>query len=217
MTGVQTCALPISARQIGAAVDIGAFEANITIEPETLPNASTSVNYNQQISAARQAGIAEIVEKSASFAPSNFEVLPIAGQSLPPGITLSPGGLLAGIPTNFGIYNFTVKATDTDGIAGVRRFSMYVFSPTSANAAVSGSVKNASGSGIKNASVTLTDINGNIRRVQTGSFGFYKFENVAAGQTYVISISAKRFTFAQSSRTLPVNEDAGNVDFVAQE
>lgn len=206
-----------SARQIGAAVDIGAFEANITIEPETLPNGSTSINYSQQISAARQAGIAEIAEKSASLAPSNFEIVPIAGQNLPPGITLSPDGLLAGMPTNFGIYNFTVKATDTDGIAGVRRFSIYIFSPTSANVAVSGSVKNASGSGIVNVSVTLTDINGNIRKVQTGSFGFYKFENVAAGQTYVISVSAKRFTFAQNSRTLPVNEDAANVDFVAQE
>lgn len=128
-----------------------------------------------------------------NFAPTVFEILTIAWRSLPPGITLSSGELLPEMPTNFGTFTLTVKATDTDGIAGVRQFSMCVFSPTSANVAVSGSVKTANGSGIRNAVVTLTDLNGNVRRAQTGSFGYYKFDNVEAGQTYVISVSAKRF------------------------
>ena len=200
-------------RIIGKVVDIGAFESTITFNQTSLPNGSTAANYSQQLSANRQTNFAELQ----NIAPSTFEMVIIPGQSLPPGITLLSGGLLSGIPTNFGNFVFTVKATDTDEIAGVRQFTMYVFSPTSANVAVSGSIKTANGSGIRNASVTLTDLNGNVRKAQTGAFGNYKFDNVEAGQTYIISVSAKRFAFAQSSQVLSVNEDALNVDFIAQE
>ena len=200
-------------RIIGKVVDIGAFESTITFNQTSLPNGSTAANYSQQLSANRQTNFADLQ----NIAPSTFEMVIIPGQSLPPGITLLSGGLLSGIPTNFGNFVFTVKATDTDEIAGVRQFTMYVFSPTSANVAVSGSIKTANGSGIRNASVTLTDLNGNVRKAQTGAFDNYKFDNVEAGQTYIISVSAKRFAFAQSSQVLSVNEDALNVDFIAQE
>ena len=40
--------------------------------------------------------------------------------TLPPGLTLSSGGVLTGTPTTAGSYTFTVTATDTVGAAAAR-------------------------------------------------------------------------------------------------
>lgn len=206
-------------RQIGTAVDIGAFETNINIEPGSLPNANTLQVYNQQLSATRQANFIEnrLSAKTENLAPTNFEIVPVSGQSLPPGVTLSPSGLLSGLPTAAGTYNFTVRATDTDGVAGVQQYSLLVFVPTSSNVSISGRVLTTNGSGIGNVLVTMSDASGNMRTVKTGTSGIYRFENAEAGATYIISVSSKRYAFNQSSRVLTVNEDAVNVDFTAQE
>lgn len=208
-----------SQRLIGSRIDIGAFESNITFNQSSLPNANTLQVYNQQLSANRQTNLIEsepFLENS-YLAPTSFAIVPIAGQSLPPGITLSSGGLLSGMPTAAGNYTFTVQATDTDGIAGVKEFTLQVFVPTAAMVSVSGRLVTANGEGIRNAVVNLTDMNGNARTVKTGSFGNYLFENVEAGAVYVVSVSSKRFTFERSSQILTVNENAVNIDFTAQE
>lgn len=202
-------------RQIGSAVDIGAFEANITIAPESLINGNTDVNYNQQFSAIRQTNFAEKSSEIESFAPTNFEIVTVAGQSLPPGMALSPSGLLSGTPTAIGIYTFTVKATDTDGVAGVRQYTLQVFGPTAANVSISGRISAFDGNGIRNVIVTLTDSNGNTRTTRSSAFGYYQFDEVESGETYVISVVSKRFTFSQSSQILTVNDELTSVDFIA--
>ena len=49
----------------------------------------------------------------------------------------------------------------------------------------------------------------------TGSFGYYRFEDVAAGETYIITAVSKRFTFTQSSQVLNINEDTEGINFLA--
>jgi len=49
----------------------------------------------------------------------------VAG-TLPPGLTLSPAGLLSGTPTAPGTFNFSVTASDSTGCAGARTFSITV-------------------------------------------------------------------------------------------
>lgn len=186
-------------RQSGTAVDIGAIESNISINPETLPGGNTGVEYNQQLSAVREINFTEISEKDfgfQNFAPSQFEIVPVAGQSLPPGITLSPGGLLSGIPTAVGTFTFTVKAVDTDSISGVRTYAVQIFAPTAANVSISGQILTADGKGLSGAIVKLTDQNGASRTAQSSSFGGFYFDEVEAGQTYIISVTSKfgRFT-----------------------
>lgn len=208
-----------AARLIGAAVDIGAYEANISIEPGTLPNGSVLHFYSQQLVASRQTSFGEktFSAKTENLAPTDFEIVPVSGESLPPGITLSPSGLISGLPTGAGIFNFTVKVTDTDGVAGVGKYRLMIIPTTSANAVVSGKVLNANGNGIKNVTVILTDMSGNSVRTQTGEFGNYSFSSVETGQTYTIAVVAKRFTFSPSIQVRTVNEDALDVDFTAQE
>lgn len=80
---------------------------------------------------------------------------------------------------------------------------------------VSGRVTTPAGQGLRNAIVTITDGQGVPRSVLTSSFGFYSFDNVLTGQTYVIRVSSNRFRFA--SRIFQVNDTLTDVDFVGLE
>jgi CSLREA domain-containing protein len=206
-----------NARVIGGRIDIGAFERNITFDQTSLPNGNTFLSYSQQLSATRQTNLPEIGLSSATanFAPTSFAVVPVSGQSLPPGLTLSAGGLLSGMPTAGGAYAFTVRATDTDGQAGVQQFTIQVFAPTAASVSISGRILTADGRGLQNALVILTDAAGNMRSARSSSFGFYRFEGIAAGQVYVVSVESKRSRF--TPRVVNVTENLSDLDFIARE
>lgn len=85
--------------------------------------------------------------------------------------------------------------------------------PTAASVPVSGQVT-AAGRGVSNARVTLTGEDGRSRTAQTGAFGYFRFEAVEAGQTYVVAVGSKRFRFAP--RVVTVNDELAGLDFEAQ-
>lgn len=89
-------------------------------------------------------------------------------------------------------------------------------SPTAALVGVGGRVLTANGNGITNVRVILTDQNGNLRTTQTSIGGNYKFETVEVGETYIISVSARRFTFSQPTQVLAVFEEKDDVNFIAE-
>ena len=82
----------------------------ITIAPDTLPGASVGVGYSVDAIA------------TGGTAPHSFAVT--AG-SLPPGLTLTAAGQLAGTPTAPGTRNFTITATDKYGFTGSRAYSLF--------------------------------------------------------------------------------------------
>lgn len=87
--------------------------------------------------------------------------------------------------------------------------------PTAAGATVSGRVLTDDGRGISLANVTLTDLAGNARAVNTNQFGIFNFEDVEAGQNYILTVGHKKYTFPTNSRVINVNEDVADVDFRA--
>jgi Subtilase family/Carboxypeptidase regulatory-like domain len=87
--------------------------------------------------------------------------------------------------------------------------------PTAAAVSVSGRVTTGAGIGIGSASVTLAGQSGPSRTVRTNPFGYYRFDDVSAGQTYMVSVSAKRYRFAP--RTITVGDDLTEVDFTPNE
>lgn len=89
--------------------------------------------------------------------------------------------------------------------------------PTAANVSVSGRVLSADGNGIRNVVVTLASPNGSVMTTRTSTFGYFRFDEIPVGETYVISVNAKRFTFDPASHLLSVKEELTNVDFVANE
>ncbi len=58
------------------------------------------------------------------------------------------------------------------------------------------------GRGIMNVRLTLTDSSGQTKTATTSAFGYYHFEDVTAGATYIISAAAKRFVFSQPVQVL---------------
>lgn len=82
--------------------------------------------------------------------------------------------------------------------------------PTAAMATVAGRVFGGS-NGLSNARVILTDSTGNARTAGTNSFGYFTFTEVAVGQTYLISVSAKRYEF--NPQVVSVNEDVLGLEF----
>jgi hypothetical protein len=87
---------------------------------------------------------------------------------------------------------------------------------TAANASVSGRVLTAAGQGIRNAEVvisggTLTEP----MRVQTGSFGYYNFDGLQTGQTYMITVNSRRYLFTTPTRVVSLTDNIADLDFIA--
>jgi hypothetical protein len=89
-----------------------------------------------------------------------------------------------------------------------------VLAPTAASVSVSGRVLTTSGRGLTNAMVTMTDLNGSTRTARTGTFGYFRFDEVVAGQSYVFSVSSKRYRFA--SQVIMVMEELTELNFTPQ-
>jgi hypothetical protein len=87
--------------------------------------------------------------------------------------------------------------------------------PTAAQALVTGRILTASGRGIPRASITITDVDGQVRYATSNSFGYYRFDNLATGQNYVISVRSKRYQFANATQSIFVGEDLEGLNFTA--
>lgn len=87
--------------------------------------------------------------------------------------------------------------------------------PTATTVNVGGRVTNASGQGIRNVVISLTDSSGTVSVARTGSFGYYSFDAVRVGETYILTVRSRRFTFSNPTRVLSVQESLADVDFIA--
>ncbi|MFN7970763.1 MAG: putative Ig domain-containing protein [Acidobacteriota bacterium] len=83
----------------------------ITLAPATLPSGTVGTGYSQTITA------------SGGTAPYTFAVT--AG-TLPAGLALASGGVLSGVPSAVGTYNFTVTATDAATCSGSRAYTITI-------------------------------------------------------------------------------------------
>ncbi|MGF6117332.1 carbon monoxide dehydrogenase subunit G, partial [Janthinobacterium lividum] len=103
-----------------ATVTITVGGPTITIAPSTVPAAAVGSAYSQSVTAANGTG------------PYTYA---ISAGTLPAGLTLNAAtGVLSGTPTAGGVFNFTVRATDSSTgsgpYSGARAYSMTVTAPT---------------------------------------------------------------------------------------
>ncbi|HKP69285.1 MAG TPA: carboxypeptidase-like regulatory domain-containing protein [Pyrinomonadaceae bacterium] len=90
------------------------------------------------------------------------------------------------------------------------------FVPSAAGVALSGRAVTPEGVGIGYAYVTLSG--GTLtepRRALTNPFGFFSFDNVPSGATYLMEITSKRYAFEQPSRTINVEDSISDIEFVS--
>lgn len=78
---------------------------------------------------------------------------------------------------------------------------------------ISGRVALPSGIGVYPARVFLTNSFGETVSVRTNQFGFYRFENINVGETYIINISSKLYQF--NSQVVNVTEETNKLDFTS--
>ncbi|VVE90823.1 putative Ig domain-containing protein [Pandoraea bronchicola] len=87
----------------------------IAVAPATLPSPAIATAYSQTVSA------------SNGNAPYTYA---ITAGALPAGLALSSSGVLSGTPTASGTFSFTVTATDANGFAASRAYSVSIGAPT---------------------------------------------------------------------------------------
>jgi hypothetical protein len=123
--------------------------AALTITPTSLPADTIDVPYSQTLMASGGTG-------TVTFATT-------AG-TLPPGLTLSTGGVLSGTPTTAGSFGFTVTATDSMSTTGTQNYTVTInpavtLSPTTlpsgpVNAAYNQTITASGGTGTKTFAAT---------------------------------------------------------------
>ena len=86
--------------------------------------------------------------------------------------------------------------------------------PTAASASVSGRILTPEGRGLINARVILIDMQGNRLTAMSSTFGYYHFQEVEVGQTYIFTVASKRYQF--TPQVLTVMEEINDLDFLAQ-
>jgi hypothetical protein len=88
--------------------------------------------------------------------------------------------------------------------------------PTAASVSVGGRVMTSDGTGISKTTVTITDSSGNTFTTLTSPFGYYRFDNIPVGDTYVINAARKGYQFAQPQQVVFVEGETDEVNFIAQ-
>jgi len=89
---------------------------------------------------------------------------------------------------------------------------------TAAGVSMAGRVTTADGRGIRNAKVVVT---GNSLDqpviATTSSFGYFEIDSLRAGETYVVTVNSKRYTFSVPSRVITLVDNVVDIDFVAEQ
>lgn len=109
-------------------------------------------------------------------------------------------------------------ATDDPAAAGTDdpTVTPMALAPTAAPVTISGRVTTSAGRGIRNVQITMIDSQGNQRTAHTTAFGYYRFDDVAAGETVTLSAKARRFRFDQSTIVRTTNDSISDADFVSE-
>ncbi|HKP68862.1 MAG TPA: Ig-like domain repeat protein [Pyrinomonadaceae bacterium] len=117
-----------------------------------------------------------------------------------------------------GNYNITAAYSgNTNFLASNNNASprvQQVLGPTAANARISGQVRDGAGRAIGYARIAIQNQDGATVFALTNPFGYYTLDNVPAGQTYIVTVTHKRYQFAP--RTITLSDDIVGLDFIAE-
>jgi hypothetical protein len=164
-----------------------------------------------------------------SWEPGQTSFLPPA----PPAPYNEPGSAIGGTGSetlmgNFGLTNangtWSLYLRDDAGVytpAAITGcigggWGLEFLESTAANAYISGRVTTADNRGIRNAKVVISGESLPQPRIATtGTFGYFSFEGLQTGQTYVVTVNSKRYSFSSPSRVVSLIDNVVDANFVA--
>ena len=131
--------------------------------------------------------------------------------------------LPAGIPAGTA-FTVTVTATALNGDGALgngdptdQNYAVVAYNyspqPGASFFSISGQATSPSGRGVPLAKVRLIDAQSQVRETITNHLGYFSFGNVAGGQQHTVSITAKRYTFAD--QVISLNSNLTGVTFMA--
>lgn len=89
--------------------------------------------------------------------------------------------------------------------------------PTAGEGSVSGRVVDSNGYGISRAQMVLINgTTGEAKITMTSPFGYYTFVGLDVNELYILNVSHKRFVFGEKQRTITLDDNLTDVDFVGQ-
>ncbi len=101
---------------------------------------------------------------------------------------------------NWELCFYDVSGTDTMSVSAV---NINLSSPTAGDGSISGRVVNLNGKGISRTRIFLTDTNtGETYTINTNPFGYFRINDLAVGNFYIMSTFRKGYTFDVQSFTL---------------
>jgi len=154
-----------------------------------------------------------------TIGPLGIDITSFGGFDIQPGTNTAYASLrVAGVSRLYTINLATGAATLIGTIGGgANAIDGLTVAPcvTAAGVEVSGRVLNPDGRGLRNATVSITDSSGAIRTATTSTFGYYRFDDVEVGGSYVMAVESRRYRFAP--RVVQVFDNLSDVAFTGQE
>jgi len=122
--------------------------------------------------------------------------------------------------------NYSVEGTIGQNAAGTKQqnspntfqpgfWTTQTFAPTAAGVTVGGRVLTANGVGIGKTRVTLTSGSGEIRTAISSAFGYFRFDDITTGETYIFTVYAKRYAFSQPVQVRSIFDNTDDIFFTA--
>ena len=104
--------------------------------------------------------------------------------------------------------NVTGAQTDPNTANNTASATVRASGPTAAGVAIFGRVTTAGNKGVQNVQITLRNAQtGNAQIIHTGVGGAYRFDNLDAGNLYLVEVQSKRFVIEPNSkRVIPQSE-----------
>lgn len=95
-------------------------------------------------------------------------------------------------------------------------FPTIVSVPTAALASIDGIVRDSNGRGIAKAVVSVVSSGGGgPKTMLTNAFGYFQVDDLRAGEVYVVSVSHKRYLFADPAQAVTLSDSMSGLTFVA--
>jgi len=93
--------------------------------------------------------------------------------------------------------------------------ALEMLAPSAGQASISGWVTDANGRAIRGITITVQGMDGVVRRVMTNTFGYYKLDGLSAGESFVVTASARRYAFAAPTQFVNLADNISDLNFTA--
>lgn len=197
----------------------GAVSATVITSTQSIPNNLTDIGFLVRVTRS-SAGVFQLFTSPLPTAIGTGAVATDVPNTVNANINQGTGTNNSLVPAANGYLGLAASNSTSADARNTAEFDQIYLTPdstTAASAAINGRITDSRGRGLNHVIITIT---GGVLEspiyVQTNTFGYYRFNDISVGNTYIITPFSKRYIFEQSSFVVNVNGDFDGADFVGQ-